>query len=110
MKHIHLLFPLVIFTSFSAYCQIPAEPKELLDLRGSFEKARSAALSPLEKKYVNALASLKDRLTKKGDLNGALSVQAELAKFTVTTKDDAKLRLSKFATVEEFASWLSTTT
>lgn len=110
MKHILLLFPLIILTSVPAYCQTTTEPKELLDLRESFEKARSAALSPLEKKYIDALSSLKDRLTRKGDLNGALSIQAELAKLTVAAMDDTKLRLSKFATVQEFGSWIATTT
>ena len=113
MKHVTLLFALVCSIPFAAHCQSPEEPKELLDLRGSFEKARSAALSPLEKKYVDALTGLKDRLTKRGDLQGALAVQSELSRMQPTSArprvNEGKLRLSNFKTVDEFFGWLSTT-
>ncbi len=114
MKHGTLLFALVCSIPFAAHCQSPTEPKELLDLRGSFEKSRSAALSPLEKKYVDTLSGLKDRLTKRGDLQGALALQAELSKMQPTAAvpqaNDGKLRLSKFKAIDEFFSWLTTTT
>lgn len=97
-----------------ALCQAPAEPEELLDLRGSFERARTAALEPLEKKYTDALTAMKDRFTKRGDLQGALAVQTELNRLQPTSPapkvEDGKLRLSKFKSVEEFSTWLSTTT
>lgn len=114
MKHTILLAAALFFLATHAPCQSSAEPKELLDLRASFEKARFAALSPLERKYVDALNGLKDRLTKKGDLNGALAVQTELSRMqpppAAPKVEDGKLRLSKFKTVEEFTAWLMTTT
>lgn len=89
------------------------EPKDLTALRASFEKARAAALSPLEKKYEDALLSLKERLTKSGDLDGALAVHAELEALrppvASAPEDDKKPRLSKFKSVEEFSAWLHTT-
>lgn len=54
------------------------EPKELGSLRESYQKARSVALAPIEKKYVDALTAMKERLTKAGNLEGALAVDAEL--------------------------------
>lgn len=96
------------------FCQTPSEPEELLDLRGSFERARTAALLPLEEKYMDALTALKDRFTKRGDLQGALAVQAEMTRLvpppSAPKTEDGKLRLSKFKTIEEFAAWLITTT
>lgn len=96
-----------------AFGQATKEPEELLDLRGSFEKARSAALSPLEKKYKDALSAMKERFTKRGELENALAVQAEIERLeppvSVPKVEDGKLRLSKFKTVEEFTAWLMTT-
>jgi len=113
MKLIPVIITLACAMPFTGFCQSSGEPKELLDLRGSFEKARSAALSPLEKKYVDALTGLKDRLTKRGDLNGALAVQAELARMQQASDapndSDRKLRLSRFNTIDEFYAWLATT-
>jgi len=114
MKHIALLFALFCTIPIGAQCQSAEEPKELLDLRESFEKARSSALSPLEKKYVDALIGLRDRLTKRGDLQGALAVQAELSMMEPTAAVpeavDGKLRLARFKTIDEFFAWLNTTT
>lgn len=113
MKHLILLVALAGNIPFTIHAQTTAEPKELMDLRGSYEKARTAALSPLEKKYADALTGLKDRLTKRGDLQGALAVQAELSRMQPTLAkppaNDGKLRLSKLKTVEEFYGWLNTT-
>lgn len=114
MKPSILLIIAIFGISTHASCQSADEPRELVDLRASFERARAAALSPLEKKYVDALTGLKDRLTKKGDLNGALAVQAELGRMqpptTALKTEDGKLRLSKFKTTDEFTAWLLTTT
>lgn len=114
MKHSILLASALFCINTHSPCQSSAEPKELLDLRASFEKARSAALSPLEKKYVDALTGLKDRLTKKSDLYGALAVQAEITKLLAASAaprtDEGKLRLSKFNDAGEFTAWLQTTT
>ncbi len=107
------LLATLFLSAVLAQSQTADEPKELQDLRGSFEKARTAALSPIEKKYVEALTGMKDRLTKRGDLNGALAVDAEINRFkqptAQTPPDDGKLRLSKFKTKEDFYNWLGTT-
>lgn len=100
-----------VFT-WSLFGQAASEPKELSDLRASFEKARTAAVSPLEKKYQDALLVMKDRLTKKGDLEGALAVQAELSKLQpalASPQDNGKLRLARIKTIDEFMAWLITT-
>jgi len=113
MKHIIPLIILASYIPFVVDAQSNPEPRELTDLRGSFEKARTAALSPLEKKYVDALTGLKDRLTKRGDLQGALAVQSELSRMQPASAkpsvNDGKLRLSKLKTTDEFFGWLSTT-
>jgi hypothetical protein len=88
------------------------EPKDLLALRQSFERARTAAVSPLEKKYEDALLVLKDRLTRGGDFDGAVAVQAELQVLrpaTVPEMPGGKPRLARFENVEEFAEWVKTT-
>ena len=107
------LLATLFLSAVLAQSQAPDEPKELQDLRGSFEKARTAALSPIEKKYVEALTGMKDRLTKRGDLKGALAVDAEINRFKQPAPQpspaDGKLRLSKFKTKEEFYNWLATT-
>jgi hypothetical protein len=114
MKNSMLLAAALFCIATHAPCQSTAEPRELLELRASFEKARTAALSPLEKKYADALTSMRDRLTKKGDLNGALAVQAEITKLLAASAaprtDEGKLRLSKFNDAGEFTAWLQTTT
>lgn len=109
MKSITLAILTIASASLSA--EPITEPRDLVDLRASFEKARSAAVAPLEKKYGDALTIMKERLTKNGDLSGALAVQAELTKLRAPTApvDDAKLRLSKLKTIPEFIAWLSTT-
>lgn len=113
MKRLSLLLALFTIFPSAAFCQSTAEPKELLNLRGSFEKARSAALLPLEKKYVDALTKLKDQLTRSGDLQGALAVQAELTIMlqgsTAEETEKVTRRLSQFKTTNEFFAWLSTT-
>lgn len=110
MKSITLAILTIASVSLSA--EPTTEPRDLVALRASFEKARSAAVAPIEKKYGDALTIMKDRFTKSGDLNGALAVQAELTKLRapIAPVDDAKLRLSKLKTVPEFIAWLSTTT
>ncbi|MBV6498159.1 MAG: hypothetical protein CJBNEKGG_00374 [Prosthecobacter sp.] len=55
-----------------------APPPELAALKLSFEKAKQQAVSPLEKKYSDALTALKVRFTKEGNLEAALEVDAEL--------------------------------
>ena len=54
------------------------EPKELLSLRQSWEKARQQATAPIDKRYGDTLAALKSRFTKEGKLDAALAVDSEI--------------------------------
>lgn len=56
------------------------EPPELSTLRESWKKARNAALSPLDKKYMEALESAKDKATRAGKLADANAYTAEIEK------------------------------
>ena len=58
------------------------EPSELVSLRASWQKARDQAVLPIDKKYEEALKSLKDRFTKAGNLEAALHADSELKKIT----------------------------
>ena len=110
---ITLLYFIVILTAATvSFGENPNEPKELVSLRESYQKARTTAMAPIEKKYSDALASMKERLTKAGNLEGALAVDAELKTLIppISPDKDGKLRLSKLKTVEEFTAWLMTTT
>ena len=78
MRITFLLLTVTIIGAVSVFGQNPSEPKELVSLRESYQKARAAALAPLEKKYSDALTGMKERLTKAGNLEGALAVDAEL--------------------------------
>jgi len=99
--------------------QNTGEPKQLANLRESYTKARTAATAPIDKKYVDALVSMKLQLTKSGDLQGALAVEAEIAKIStlssqgqIGTDAPAKSparRLSDFDTALAFEDWLATT-
>lgn len=53
-------------------------PRELTSLKESYLKARQQALAPIDKKYVDALTSLKTRFTKEGNLAAALEIDEEL--------------------------------
>lgn len=64
--------------------QTATEPKELIAIRESYQKACSTALSPIEKKYSDALKGMKERLTKAGNLEGALAVDTELKKLNAS--------------------------
>ncbi|RYD27811.1 MAG: hypothetical protein EOP87_20575, partial [Verrucomicrobiaceae bacterium] len=56
------------------------ESKELTTLRATWTQARQQALKPIDTKYAAALAALKDKLTKAGNTDGVLQVDAELGK------------------------------
>jgi hypothetical protein len=95
------------------------EPKQLASLRESYTKARTAATAPIDKKYVDALGAMKLQLTKSGDLQGALAVEAEISKITAlsssgkigtdVSETSPARRLSDFDTALAFADWLATT-
>jgi hypothetical protein len=56
------------------------EPPELSTLRESWKKARIAALSPLDKKYMETLEAMKDKFTRAGKLPEANAITAEIEK------------------------------
>jgi hypothetical protein len=73
------------------------EPAELGRLRESWQRAKEQANAPIDRKYVEALHELKVRLTKAGNLDQAVLVDAELKKVSPDTPDvtlTAKRRLS----------------
>ncbi len=74
----------------AVFGQDPNEPKDLTSLRESYQRARSAALAPIEKKYSDALAAMKVRLTKAGNLEGALAVDTELKTILPPSTSDQK--------------------
>lgn len=57
---------------------LAAESSDLEKLRTSWKEARERALEPVDRKYLAALEALKTRLTKAGDLDGALEVSKEI--------------------------------
>lgn len=56
------------------------EPPELSTLRESWKKARNAALSPLDKSYMERLEAMKDKATRAGKLADANAITAEIEK------------------------------
>jgi hypothetical protein len=90
----------MLFFSLSCGC-VADEPKALNDLRNSFERARNEAVAPLEKKYVEALKALKITLTRQADLQGALAVEAELAKYQPQKIDDGTQFIGEWIDVNE---------
>lgn len=68
----------LLITLVAAQDAKPSDPKELTALRESWKRARDQATLPLDKKYLDALGAMKVRLTKSGDLSGALAVDAEI--------------------------------
>lgn len=79
MRRNHTMKALTVMTALWTASAFSAEPpKDLLALRQSWQKAREQAISPIDKKYADALAALKSRYTKDGNLEAALAVDAEL--------------------------------
>lgn len=80
MKLICLRLLAAVALAASATAQEPSknEPKELTDLRGSWTRARTQATEPIDRKYVEALNTLKLRFTKAGQLAEALAIETEL--------------------------------
>lgn len=78
MTRLTATFAILFVTLAFAQDARPSDPKELTDLRESWKRARDQATLPIDKKYVDALSAMKMRLTKAGDLSGALAVEAEI--------------------------------
>ena len=87
MKYLYLLLPLSVCVS--AFSQSPAEPQELVQLTEQWQRARTQATAPIDKKYVEALTIMKTALTKKGDLQGALAVDARLNSLRTSSESSA---------------------
>lgn len=66
------------------------EPAKLGELRKSYQGAISRATAPITKTYLAELDRLKTDLTKKGDLQGALAVEAEI-KMHSSASDEASI-------------------
>lgn len=73
-----LAISVTIILGLLGFAASAEDPRELVSLRESYQKAREQALSPLDKKYVDALTALKTRFTKEGNLEAALAVDSEI--------------------------------
>jgi hypothetical protein len=87
MKSATLL--LVALMATSVIGQSTSEVRDLTALRSSWSKAREQAVMPLDQKYDAALRALKDRLTKAGNLDGAIQVDAELKNLATASQSAA---------------------
>ena len=77
--------------SYCAFAQKPAEePKDLTTLRQSWINAKAQAIDPINKKYSEALESMKLRFTKAGDLKSAIAVDKELTAVTASSTSNSK--------------------
>ena len=69
---------LFVAISFLAIPKVGAtEPEQLVSLRRGYVDAHVAALEPITKKYYIALAELREKLAKEGNLEAALIVKSE---------------------------------
>ncbi len=73
-----LLLLVAAALSGDLFAQAPVDVPELDSLKASWILAREQALRPIDSKYDAALKSLRDRMTKLGDLDAALAVDAEI--------------------------------
>lgn len=64
------------------------EPEQLIKLRNAYKEAHVAALEPLTKKYFAALAALREKYSKAGNLEAALIVKSEEEGKNETDKSD----------------------
>lgn len=76
------------------------EPKELIALKKQHETKIAAAVAPLLSQYKDSLLSLKTRLTKSGDLEGALDVKNELDRL----EEEMNQRISQNKKTKELES------
>jgi hypothetical protein len=99
MKHALFIIPFVFASLLSAAepAKTP-EPKEITSLRESWMKSRKQATEPVDRKYLEALNAIKLRLTKSGDLPGALATQAEIE--TLQTPNEAAAGKASIITKE----------
>lgn len=68
-------------TEVDAKALVPIKPPELVALRKTYDDAMAKLRGGLDQKYVKALRAMQSHYKRKPDLEGALAVAAELAKF-----------------------------
>ena len=92
------LSTILLLTCLNASGQTPApaEPPELQRLTAQWQKAREQATAPLDKKYLDSLAAMKVTMTKQGNLEGALAVDARMKSLTA----DASIPTAATTTAE----------
>jgi hypothetical protein len=73
-----ILIVAVFYWSGAAAQDSTPTNQELVRLRAQYEKAVSTALAPIQKRYTEELRVLQNKLTKSGDLNGALAAKSQL--------------------------------
>jgi hypothetical protein len=76
----------LILASWSFASAQTTEPTELQRLTAQWQKAREQATAPIDKKYLDALTAMKLALTKQGNLEGALAVDARIKSLQPTTQ------------------------
>ena len=75
---LHQFALLFVAINFLAIPKVAAtEPEQLVSLRKGYVDAHVAALEPITKKYYKALAELREKLAKEGNLEAALIVKSE---------------------------------
>lgn len=67
-----------LFLSLLPLAAYGPEPSELTSLRQNWQAARRQATEPVDRKYLDALAALKLKLTQAGNLEQALRVEEEI--------------------------------
>jgi hypothetical protein len=91
MKLFLPLLAALAFLSGVVTAQPPKEVPELDALNESWLAEREKALRPIDAKYEVALQRLRDRLTKSGDLHGALAVDKEIEERNLLRMEWTKL-------------------
>ena len=75
---LHQFALLFVAINFLAIPKVAAtEPEQLVSLRKGYVDAHVAAIEPITKKYLKALAELREKLAKEGNLEAALIVKSE---------------------------------
>lgn len=78
MKTLPLIILAVAFSTFFSLAQPENAPEELQTLRNSYANAKRRELDPLLNSYRKGLETLLTKLTRQGDLDGAMAVRKEI--------------------------------
>ena len=106
MKYICILILTAASTRIHAESPYAREFQQLKDQR---DKAASAALDPINRRYQTSIEQLLRRATQGNDLDTALKIKGEMSAPTLTTPGAAqshKNSLKDFTSAEEFGQWL----